>query len=80
MPDKSIFAELLVDVLAGRRKIGAEPGFVTGNELGEYLKKEVVKYREGKQNPQNGTVVIKGLDSGDVVFRIEEKLLAVSKP
>ena len=78
VPDRSMFAELLREVLSGKRSMDGKTTF-TAAELGAYLRQNVIKYRDGKQTPQNGSVVIKQLDEGDVVFRLEPELIKAAQ-
>ena len=81
VPDRSMFAELLREVLSGKRSMDGKTTF-TAAELGAYLRQKrqnVIKYRDGKQTPQNGSVVIKQLDEGDVVFRLEPELVKAAQ-
>ncbi len=74
VPDRSTFAELLTEVLGGKRSLDGKKTF-TSAELGGFLKQQVIKYRDGKQTPQVGSIVIRQLDEGDVVFRLEPELV-----
>jgi Caspase domain len=80
VPDKSIFADLFLNALGGSETIGQNKSILTANDLGEWLHREVYKYRRGEQTPQNGTVVIRGLDRGEVLFRLEHSLMSKSSP
>ncbi len=70
VPDKSVFRELFVEALNGTRDISRGKSVFSANELGQFLKENVIKYRRQKQTPQNGTVVIRGLDEGDMLFKL----------
>jgi hypothetical protein len=59
---------LFVKALRGEVAVGADENFFSGNELGEFLRRGVVNLREGHQHPQNGTVSIRSLSAGDIVF------------
>jgi hypothetical protein len=74
VPDKSVFADLFVSALEGTERVGREKSLFTANELGEWLHKQVYKYRKGMQTPQNGTVIIRELDQGEILFRLEDSL------
>ena len=67
VPDDSVFKEAFLNLVKG---IAPEPiadGYVTGAELGLYLKAEVPKYNRG-QNPQYGKINNPKLNQGDFVF------------
>ena len=76
VPDRSIFAEMFVEALEGKRKVGAQKDLFTAYELGEHLHREVYSYMRGLQTPQNGTILLKNLREGEIVFRVEEQLQA----
>ena len=69
VPDQSVFKQAFVDVLEGRAKEPIEDGYLTGEELGLYLKTTVPKYSP-LQNPQYGKIRDMRLDKGDFVFEI----------
>jgi formylglycine-generating enzyme required for sulfatase activity len=67
VPDHSIFKQAFVDLLEG---FGREPipdGYITGEELGLYLKNTVPRYNPA-QHPQYGKIRDIRLDKGDFVF------------
>ena len=67
VPDHSVFKEAFLHLVKG---IAPEPiadGYITGAELGLYLKTEVPKYNRG-QNPQYGKINNPKLNQGDFVF------------
>ena len=67
VPDHSVFKQAFLNLVKG---IAPEPiadGYVTGAELGLYLKNEVPKYNRG-QNPQYGKINNPKLNQGDFVF------------
>ena len=70
VPDDSIFRRQLVDGLAGEADQNPRDGYVTGTELGEFLKARVAGYSRGAQNPQSGTIQDPLLDRGDFVFTL----------
>lgn len=66
LPQKSVFAQAVVEALRyGVGDLNAD-GYVTGRELGLYLQKEVPKH--GDQTPQFGTSMDYKLSRGDFVF------------
>ena len=67
VPDHSYFKQEFLNLIQGR---GSEPfpdGYITGEELGYYLKNKVPKYAKG-QHPQYGKIRDPILDKGDFVF------------
>ena len=67
VPDQSHFKELFLDLIQGNRKEPFPDGYITGEELGYYLKHKVSEYVEG-QHPQYGKIKDSRLDKGDFVF------------
>ena len=57
--------------------MGDGGGFVTGGQLGEFLRKDLIEYtyknRLEPETPQNDTIVLTG-EKGDIVFRVEPEL------
>jgi len=70
VPDKSIFTEAFVDILQGRDKEPIPDGFLTGEELGLYLKTKVPEYNPN-QHPQYGKLRSPNLDKGDFIFLLD---------
>jgi uncharacterized caspase-like protein len=70
VPDRSIFRRELVEGLGGEADTNRD-GYVTGIELGEFLKEKVAQYTRGAQHPQSGTILDPRLDKGDFVFLLE---------
>jgi hypothetical protein len=70
VPDRSVFKQAFVDILEGRAKEPIEDGYLTGEELGLYLKITVPRYSPN-QNPQYGKIRDIRLDNGDFVFAID---------
>ncbi|OCC15325.1 Polysaccharide deacetylase, caspase activity [Dissulfuribacter thermophilus] len=68
VPDESVFKTVLVQGIADRYADRNHDGYVTGEELGLYIKEEVVNYTEGAQHPQYGRIRNPELDKGDFVF------------
>ena len=68
VPDQSVFKTCLIQGLVDRYADLNNDGFVTGEELGLYLKKEVVNYTRGAQHPHYGRINNPKLDKGDFVF------------
>ena len=71
VPDRSYFKELFLDLLEGRREEPNKDGYLTGEELGYFLKVNVPLYNE-TQHPQYGKIRDPNLDKGDFVFVLEK--------
>ena len=67
VPDHSVFKQAFLNLVEGRAPEPIADGYVTGAELGLYLKTEVPKYNRG-QNPQYGKINNPKLNQGDFVF------------
>jgi len=67
VPDKSIFKQQFLAALQGEGDTNRD-GYVTGNEPGEFLQTNVVKYTRQVQHPQYGKIQDPNLDKGDFVF------------
>ena len=67
VPDHSIFKQAFLDLLEGRVKEPIPDGYITGEELGLYLKNKVPGYNPA-QHPQYGKINDIHLDKGDFVF------------
>jgi uncharacterized caspase-like protein len=79
VPARSRFAEAMTKVLKGEIKIGDKDGLVTGEELGYFLKRDLVDYSLDSgvpQHPQSDTIIIPDSESGDILFRIEPDLVS----
>ncbi|MGE3874999.1 MAG: caspase domain-containing protein [Parvibaculaceae bacterium] len=79
VPAESRFTRQFTRVLRGELSVGDQDELVTGQELGDFLKKDVVDFSYGTdlpQTPQSDTIIIPDIDSGDIVFRIEPELSA----
>ena len=70
VPAKSVFTPLLVRALQGEADI-VKDGYVTGNELGLFLRQNLSSYTKD-QTPQFGTIRDPRLDQGDIVFRVSQ--------
>jgi formylglycine-generating enzyme required for sulfatase activity len=77
VPAQSVFASVFVDAL--RYGLGDlyKDGYVTGEELGLYLKNKVPQY--GSQNPQFGKIRKYELSRGDFVFQVQKVPVSSSK-
>jgi uncharacterized caspase-like protein len=83
VPAESRFTTQFTRALRGDVKIGDQDTLITGGELGEFLKKDLVDFSFGTdipQTPQSDTIIIPDIDSGDIVFRIEPELMAGLNP
>ena len=69
VPDHSIFKQAFLDLLEGRDKEPIPDGYITGEELGLYLKNKVPEYSP-TQHPQYGKIKDVRLDKGDFVFQL----------
>jgi len=70
VPDHSIFKQAFLDLLEGRDKEPIPDGYITGEELGLYLKNKVPEYNPA-QHPQYGKINDIRLDKGDFVFALK---------
>jgi hypothetical protein len=70
VPDHSIFKQAFLDLLEGRDKEPIPDGYITGEELGLYLKNKVPQYSPA-QHPQYGKIKDIRLDKGDFVFALK---------
>ncbi len=67
VPDRSLFRRTFFDLLEGRDKEPMPDGYITGEEMGFYLKHKVPGYNP-EQHPQYGKISDPKLDKGDFVF------------
>ena len=67
VPDESIFKQAFLNLLEGRAPEPFPDGYITGEELGFYLKNQVPIYNSA-QHPQYGKIRNPKLDQGDFVF------------
>ena len=79
VPDHSFFKTAFLDILAGRVEEPIPDGYITGEELGLYLKNAVSTYNPA-QTPQYGKINDPNLDKGDFVFVIQQEEAASSSP
>ena len=71
VPDHSDFNQAFLDMLEGRADEPFADGYITGEELGFYLKHKVPEYNPA-QHPQYGKIRNPKLDKGDFVFVLEK--------
>ena len=67
VPDHSVFKQAFLDLLEGRDNEPYPDGYITGEELGFYLRNKVPYYNPS-QHPQFGAIRDPRLDKGDFVF------------
>ena len=67
VPDQSYFKQAFLDLIQGSVSEPFRDGYITGEELGYYLKNKVPEYIEG-QHPQYGKIRDPKLNQGDFVF------------
>ena len=67
VPDQSVFKQAFLDLLEGRDEEPIPDNYITGEELGLYLKVKVPQYNPN-QHPQYGKIRDPRLDKGDFVF------------
>ena len=67
VPDHSDFKQAFLDLVEGRAREPFPDGYITGEELGFYLKNQVPVYNPA-QHPQYGKIRNPKLDKGDFVF------------
>jgi formylglycine-generating enzyme required for sulfatase activity len=81
VPTKSFFRRQFIDALNGEAD-GNKDGYVTGTELGAFLKRKVTEYSHKTQTPQYGKLLDSRLDKGDFVFPLSpaSQCVTVSPP
>jgi uncharacterized caspase-like protein len=83
VPAQSRFAEVLIKVLKGELRPGDGDELVTGEELGYFLRQDLVDFSLDSglpQHPQSDTIIIPDSESGDIIFRIEPALVSRLSP
>ena len=68
VPDESVFKVTLLKGLGEAFADINQDGYVTGDELGQYLQDEVANYSNETQHPQYGRIKNPKLSQGDFVF------------
>lgn len=79
VPDYSVFKQAFLDILEGRDEELIKDGYLTGEELGLYLKNKVPAYNRD-QHPQYGKIRDPKLDKGDFVFELASSGAYVDRP
>jgi len=69
VPNRSVFREQFVEGLGGAADLDGD-GYITGSELGMFLKARVSNYTRGAHTPLWGTLRHPKLDKGDLVFQL----------
>ena len=72
VPDRSVFKIAFLAIIKGRAIEPFRDGYITGAELGLYLKNQVPIYNEA-QHPQYGKIRDPKLDKGDFVFVLPQR-------
>jgi len=67
--DISFFCDQFIEALDGKADYDKD-GYITGSELGYFLKKEVIQFSNNRQHPQSGKINDSRLDDGDFVFEV----------
>jgi len=67
VPDRSFFKQVFLDLIEGRVEEPFKDGYITGEELGYYLKVKVPYYFD-YQHSQFGKIKNPHLDKGDFIF------------
>jgi hypothetical protein len=70
VPDQSVFKQAFLDLIEGRDNEPIPDNYITGEELGLYLKTRVPEYNP-TQHPQYGKIRDPRLDKGDFVFALK---------
>jgi hypothetical protein len=70
VPDQSVFKQAFLDLIEGRDSEPIPDHYITGEELGLYLKTKVPRYNPS-QHPQYGKIRDPRLDKGDFVFALK---------
>lgn len=79
VPDESVFRRQFVKALAGEADYDKD-GFVTGSELGYFLRNTVTDYTKKMQTPESGKIRDPDLDKGDIVFDVKKVLPQSQNP
>ena len=77
VPDYSVFKRGFLDLLEGKVDEPIPDGYITGEELGLYLKNAVSKYNPA-QTPQYGKINDPSLNKGDFVFVVQQRKIQLT--
>jgi len=67
VPDESVFFRMFQEALAGRGDANAD-GYITGTELGQFLRGTVSNITRARQTPQFARMSASGIDYGEFLF------------
>jgi formylglycine-generating enzyme required for sulfatase activity len=67
VPDRSVFARMFHEALAGPADLNGD-GYITGTELGQYLRETVSNITRARQTPQFARMSKNGVDYGEFLF------------
>lgn len=67
VPDRSVFARMFREALAGRGDLNRD-GYITGTELGQFLRETVSNITRARQTPQFARMSQNGVDYGEFLF------------
>ena len=79
VPDDGQFASLFIGALRGRGDLNGD-NYITGTELGSYLRDAVINYSREAQHPQYGKIRDRHLDEGDFVFELPKRSSGPAPP
>lgn len=70
--DDGLFRKLFVDAILGRdpNADGNRDGYVTGREIGIYMRNTLLNRSDGRQAPQFGELIEGDFDRGDFIFQV----------
>lgn len=71
VPDKSVFKEVFIQGIKDRSADLNQDLYITGEELGAFLKEKVIHYSRGALHPKFGKIKNPKLDKGDFVVVLE---------
>jgi len=70
VPDNSVFRKFFVDGLRGAAD-SFKDGYITGNELAEYLRNKVTEETKGSQTPQSSHLLGSDYRDGEMIFSLK---------
>lgn len=73
VPERSYFREMFVTALNGAESDQNKDGYITGSELGHFIRQRVTNHSKRQQTPQYGKINNPELDKGDIVFDVLRK-------